>query len=69
MSALLTITSETTLPPEERPEPSPDPIPGLPPREPDPNRGPATPPRDPDPDKEYPVRVLPIRPYETENNS
>jgi hypothetical protein len=27
------------------------------------------PPAKPDPDKEYPVRVLPIRPYETENNS
>jgi hypothetical protein len=27
------------------------------------------PPAKPDPEKEYPVRVLPIRPYETENNS
>jgi hypothetical protein len=26
-------------------------------------------PAKPDQDKEYPVRVLPIRPYETENNS
>jgi len=63
MSGHMTAASETTLPPEERPEPSPDPIPGLPPKEPDPGRGPATPPRDPDPDKQYPDPGNPPDPW------
>ncbi|MGN6404491.1 hypothetical protein [Sinomonas sp.] len=63
MSERLNAETETTLPPEERPGPSPDPVPGLPPEQPEPGRGPDTPPRDPDPDKQYPDPTSPPEPW------